>query len=102
MPLGSFGIVQARKYTGKRIVTSGFKPTTGFFTRGNSLRRVSQATTSLTGHCGPATSSRGIVERYTRFMGWAGLKPPNARFGYNTLRPFLIGRTGFAHPVVST
>ena len=44
----------------------------------------------------------GIVERYTRFMGWAGLKPPNARFGYNTLRPFLIGRTGFAHTVVST
>jgi len=36
------------------------------------------------------------------FMGWAGLKPPKARFGYNRLRPFLIGRTVFAHTVVST
>jgi hypothetical protein len=76
------------------------------FLRAASLsKRVSQAATSITGHCGPATSSslaRGGVERYTRFMGWAGLKPPKARFGYNRLRPFLIGRTVFAHTVVST
>src|ERR1700758_4912325 len=54
----SSGIVLARRCAGKRIVTSGFKPTTEFFTRGNSLRRPSQAATSITGHCGPVTSSR--------------------------------------------
>jgi hypothetical protein len=52
-------IVQAQRCAGKRIVTSGFKPTPEFLTRGNSLRRVSRAATSITGHCGPATSSRG-------------------------------------------
>jgi hypothetical protein len=54
----SLGIVQAQRYAGKRIITSGSKPTTEFFMRGNSLRRVSQAATSTTGHCGLATSSR--------------------------------------------
>jgi hypothetical protein len=57
MPVSS-GIVQAWRCTGKRIVTSGFGPTTELFTRGNSLRRVSQAATLITGHCGPATSFR--------------------------------------------
>src|SRR5882757_4505345 len=73
MPVSS-GIVQARRCAGKRIVTSGFKPTTEFFTRGNSLRRVNhQLATSTTGHCGEAISSRE-----TSGSQFALLPPDNA------------------------
>jgi hypothetical protein len=58
MPVSS-GIAQARRCAGKRIVTSGFKPTMESFARGNLLRRVNhQPATSTTGHCGAAISSR--------------------------------------------
>ena len=54
----SSGTVRARKCAGKRIVTSGFKPTTEFFMQGNSSRRVSRAATSITGRYGQGTSFR--------------------------------------------
>src|SRR5229473_1853481 len=50
--------VRARKCAGRRIDIYGFKPTTGFFMQANLSGRVSQAATSITGHCGPATNSR--------------------------------------------
>ena len=68
MPVSS-GIAQARRCAGKRIVTSGFKPTMESFTRGNSLSRVNhRLATSTTGHCGAAISSRGQLWTVRHFI----------------------------------